>query len=186
MFKMLDKLKNSEAADRRERITRYAELLMIGDAVTADQIAELKTLMDKLGFDSKRAEADARALAERKRLSILVAAVPAREAAQIDHARQHAALAASTEKSIRALSDALARSLSELHRLERDHFGARRAEPMLDELDRINWEIFGLEEPSKGPTGPIPFNPMLGTGEPSDEREPRIKFQPLPTPRNKD
>jgi len=161
--KMIDKLKTADAAERKRRTARYAEILALGDAASAEQISELQTLLAALGFDTSKAEADARAIGRRAEMQKLLADAPAREKAKLAAFENLKRFNKEMERTIARLSEEKRQLIGEANEKERLYFAAARCERMLAELNLANAELFGLEQPARqsGPTlgyvAPSPF-----------------------------
>jgi len=153
-MKILEKLKMADAADRRKRLARYAEILKRGDAASADEITELQAIAAALGFDTARVEADARAISDRAHFVKMLKSLPEREksknatsAALTKHLDE---MQATTQK----LDNERVKLLNARNAAEAAYFAAARCERLLKELDRKNWELFGIAEPAD----PDPFS----------------------------
>lgn len=163
MFELLKKLRNGEAADRVELLARYRDILHAGDKATDAQVADLKKIMAALGYDSARVEADARAVTDRKRMKEIARLEPTRETKFRTLHQEHTALVESTEKEIKRLKDELIAHQQKTNAAETDFHGSRRAREKLKELERLNWELFGLDEPADAPRTFQP--PQMGLTE---------------------
>ena len=153
-MKILEKLKMADAADRRKRLARYAEILKRGDAASADEITELQAIAAALGFDTARVEADARAIAERAHFVKMLESLPERERSK------NATSAALTkhldemQATMQNLDNERVKLLNARNAAEAAYFAAARCERLLKDLDRKNWELFGIAEPAD----PDPFS----------------------------
>ena len=67
-MRLAEHLKAKELDDRKTLVRRYRELLVTGDSITAAQLEELQSIMEKLGYDSVRVAKDADAVAMRRKL----------------------------------------------------------------------------------------------------------------------
>jgi hypothetical protein len=149
MIDAINRVKQQETADRTERMARYRSILEILSEATEPQIAELRNLMSSLGFSAAKMEADARAIADRKKWAELATALPSRDAIYQDASRKHAKLVSDTARSIKALQDEERRSLDAVHKLERAKGESNFAARNLMLLERSNWELLGLPDPQR-------------------------------------
>ncbi|MGD0462857.1 MAG: hypothetical protein ABSB74_10250 [Tepidisphaeraceae bacterium] len=156
MFDLLKSLKQDEAAARRRAVDRYRDLLLRGDSASEADRAEIQSLMAELGKTTADVEADLLALDSRQKLKSLVDAEPQRETASREARAAHAEFAAQVEAHVKSLRAKLEAKLLSMNEQERLYHAARRAIPMLTNLERANWELFGLAKPE---TGPRPFGP---------------------------